>query len=65
MRRGRPVFAAFGISVREAFELKGSEGEGVVEQIDGIVELDESIYLVEMKWLSETAGTGSVAQHHG
>ena len=57
------LFAAFNISVREAFELKGSEGEGVVEQIDGVVELDGSIYIVEMKWLSETAGTGTVAQH--
>lgn len=57
------LFAAFSISVREAFELKGSGGEGVVEQIDGVVELDGSIYLVEMKWLGETAGTGTVAQH--
>lgn len=57
------VFAAFGISVREAFELAGDPGEGIVEQIDGVVEIDGTIYLVEMKWLATTAGTGTVSQH--
>ncbi|WP_267347125.1 restriction endonuclease [Sphingomonas sp. GM_Shp_2] len=57
------IFAAFGISVREAFELRGDDGEGIVEQIDGVVDIDGTIYLVEMKWLSQTAGTGIVAQH--
>lgn len=41
------VFAAHGMSVRDAFELVGDDGEGVVEQIDGVIELDGSIYLVE------------------
>ncbi|HEX8466740.1 MAG TPA: restriction endonuclease [Allosphingosinicella sp.] len=31
--------------------------------MDGVVEIDGTIYLVEMKWLSQTAGTGIVAQH--
>lgn len=53
------VFATFGIAVREAFELKGDEGEGIVEQIDGVVEIDGLIYLVEMKWLDANAGIGS------
>jgi hypothetical protein len=57
------LFAAFGISVREAFELKGDEGEGIVEQIDGVIEVDGTIYLVEMKWLATTAGTDVVAHH--
>jgi restriction system protein len=57
------VFAAFGISIREAFVLSGDSGEGVVEQIDGVVEIDGSIYLVEMKWLASNAGTGDVSQH--
>lgn len=57
------LFAAFGISVREAFELKGQEGEGIVEQIDGVIEVDGTIYLVEMKWLGTTAGTDMVAPH--
>lgn len=57
------LFAAFGISVREAFELTGGEGEGIVEQIDGVIEIDCTIYLVEMKWLASPAGTGAVAPH--
>lgn len=57
------LFAAFSISVREAFELKGQEGEGIVEQIDGVIEIDGTIYLVEMKWLGTTAGTDMIAPH--
>ena len=57
------VFAAFGIAVRESFELKGDPGEGVVEQIDGVIEIEGTIHLAEMKWLTANAGTGTVAQH--
>jgi len=56
-------FALDGLTVREAFRLVGSAGEGVVEQIDGVVELDGHLYLVEAKWWSENLGTGDVAQH--
>jgi restriction system protein len=34
------LFAAESILIREAFTLVGDEGEGVVEQIDGAIELD-------------------------
>jgi|ERR1022692_41768 restriction system protein len=34
------LFAAFGILVREAFTLRGNSGEGIVEQIDGVVEVE-------------------------
>ena len=33
------LFEASGILVREAFTLNGSQGEGIVEQIDGVVEI--------------------------
>ena len=33
------LFEASGILVREAFTLTGSQGEGIVEQIDGVVEI--------------------------
>lgn len=36
-------------------------GEGIVEQIDGAVELDGRLYLVEMKWLSTPLGMQPVA----
>ena len=57
------LFKAWGISVREAFTLKGSQGEGVIEQIDGVVEIDGALYLVEMKWWNEPLGVGDVSQH--
>lgn len=57
------LFAEAGISVQEAFVVTGFEGEGVVEQIDGVVELDGDTYLVEMKWWKEPLGPGEVSQH--
>jgi len=40
------LFKASDILVREAFTLTGDQGEGVVEQIDGVVEVDGELYLV-------------------
>jgi hypothetical protein len=57
------LFSAHGVGLREAFTLTGSDGQGVVEQIDGVVELEGSVYLVEMKWWGEPLGPGDVAQH--
>ena len=44
------------IYVREAFVRVGPSGEGVVEQIDGAVELDKHLLLVEAKWWAEKIG---------
>lgn len=57
------LFEASGILVTEAFALTGANGEGVTEQIDGVVEIDGELYLVEMKWRREALGTPEVAQH--
>jgi len=57
------LFEASGILVREAFTLTGSQGEGIVEQIDGVVEIKGALYLVEMKWWNEPLGVGEVSQH--
>lgn len=57
------LFACHGILVREAFTIKGKCGEGVIEQIDGLVELDGHLYLVEMKWWSSPLGVTEVAPH--
>ena len=57
------LFKCFNISVREAFESKGLEGEGITEQIDGVVEIDGELYLVEMKWWHEPIGVPEVSQH--
>lgn len=57
------LFAANGIIVREAFTLVHEPGQGIVEQIDGVIELDGEIYLVEMKWLKEPVSVGDVSGH--
>lgn len=57
------LFACHNILVREAFTIKGKCGEGVIEQIDGLVELDGHLYLVEMKWWNSPLGVTEVAPH--
>lgn len=57
------LFASYEILVREAFTIKGACGEGVIEQIDGVVEMDGHLYLVEMKWWNSPIGTGEVSPH--
>lgn len=57
------LFQAFDIGVREAFALVGDSGEGTVEQIDGVVEIDGQIYFVEMKWWSSPLGKPEISEH--
>ena len=57
------LFKVYGISIREAFHIVGDDGEGISEQIDGAIELDGHIYLVEMKWWSRPLGVGEISQH--
>lgn len=57
------LFEAYGISIREAFTVIGDNGEGVIEQIDGVIELDNHLYFVEMKWWKAPVGTPEIAQH--
>jgi hypothetical protein len=57
------LFALDGLGIREAFHVVGDEAEGIVEQIDGAIELDGEIYLVEMKWLQEPVGTAEISPH--
>jgi restriction system protein len=57
------LFEAYGMAVREAFTVKGSDGEGIIEQIDGVVEIDGDLYLVEMKWWKSAIGTSEVSPH--
>jgi restriction system protein len=57
------LFNFSGILIREAFEVVGDEGEGITEQIDGVVEIDGYLYLVEMKWWKDPLGTAEVSPH--
>jgi hypothetical protein len=44
------LFRNFHILIKESFSLRGSHGEGILEQIDGAVELNGQVFLVEIKW---------------
>ena len=56
------LFKANGILVRESFK-RSEESIGVVEQIDGVIEMDGYLYLVEMKWWKKPLGKAEVAPH--
>lgn len=58
-------FREYQISVKEDFRRTGEQGDGVIEQIDGIIELDNSIYLVEMKWKKDSIGSDDIYAHLG
>lgn len=53
------LFQAYGVLIRKSFHLVGEAGEGIVEQIDGIIELSGVLYFVEMKWYRNPVGNTS------
>jgi hypothetical protein len=57
------LFAFAGILVKEAFIVKGDEKQGILEQIDGAVDLEGMVYLVEMKWHADPIGRAELAPH--
>ncbi len=57
------LFDCFDVLVSESFTIRGNCGEGIIEQIDGLVEFEGQFYLVEMKWWNTTIGVGDVAPH--
>lgn len=57
------LFRAYGVLVAEDFRRKGGGDTGIVEQIDGVVEISDELYLVEMKWWAADLGPGDVSQH--
>jgi restriction system protein len=57
------LFESEGILIRESFTIKGENNEGVIQQVDGAIEVNSHLYLVEMKWWKEALGPGDVAQH--
>lgn len=57
------LFKAYGIHIREDFRRKDPDSAVVLEQIDGVIELDGVIHLVEMKWLRDPVGVGEFLPH--
>jgi restriction system protein len=56
-------FAYGKILISEAVTVKGESGAGIVEQIDGVIQLRGQLFLVELKWEQETLGREKVAFH--
>jgi restriction system protein len=58
------LFEVEQILIRDAFEIRDQDAtRDTIEQIDGAIELDGRVYLVEMKWWSQPLGRGEVASH--
>jgi len=57
------LFQAYGVLVHKAFHLVGDAGEGIVEQIDGVIELGGTLYFVEMKWYRDPVGKPEISEH--
>lgn len=57
------LFKVYGIHVREDFRRKDPDSSVVLEQIDGVIELNGSIHLVEMKWLKDPVGVAEFGPH--
>lgn len=57
------LFSCYDILVRESFTVRGKCGEGVIEQIDGLIEIDGNLYLAEMKWWNTSIGVNEIAPH--
>ncbi|TWT51646.1 hypothetical protein KOR42_35340 [Thalassoglobus neptunius] len=57
------LFEFYGICVREAFTVTGDSSEGILEQIDGVIELDGHLHFVEMKWWNKPVGVSEISEH--
>jgi len=57
------LFETYDVQVREAFTVRGDPGEGVIAQVDGLIEYKGHLYFVEMKWLNEAVGRSEMAPH--
>ena len=57
------LFQAFDIAIQDAFHLVGHHGEGIIEQVDGVIQLKDSLYLVEMKWHNKPVGQAELSEH--
>jgi restriction system protein len=57
------LFRAYDVLVAEDFRRKGGDGSGIAEQIDGVIEIDTQMFLVEMKWWADPLGPTEVSPH--
>ncbi|GBF40633.1 restriction endonuclease [Leptospira johnsonii] len=58
-------FAHYQILIKEDFKRVSDSGDGIIEQIDGIIEIDNQIFLTEMKWKKDSIGSDDIYAHLG
>ncbi len=56
-------FKTYQVLVQENFTRIGEHGEGILEQIDGIIEMDSKLFFVEMKWTQNPISHSDVNTH--
>jgi hypothetical protein len=56
------VFRAHGVLIRESFVLRTESGQ-IREQIDGAIEIQSHVYLVEVRWRESPSGAEEIARH--
>lgn len=57
------LFRAYGILLKEDFKRRDLDSPTALEQIDGVILLDGTVHLVEMKWLKNPVGVADFAPH--
>lgn len=57
------IFKAYGILVHEDFKRRDLDSNTVLEQVDGVILIDGTIHLVEMKWLKDPVGIADFSPH--
>jgi len=57
------LFDSEGILLKESFTIDGENNEGIIQQIDGAIEVNSHLYLVEMKWWKDALSPTDVSQH--
>lgn len=58
-------FKHFDILIKEDFKRVGDNKEGVLEQVDGIIEINNDLYFVEMKWRKDPIRNSDIFEHLG
>jgi restriction system protein len=56
-------FKTYKILIKEDFKRISEHGEGILEQIDGVIEFKNDLYLVEMKWTKEPIASNDINAH--
>jgi restriction system protein len=56
-------FKTYNILVKEDFKRVSEHGDGILEQIDGVIEYGGKLYLVEMKWTKDPIAANEINAH--